>query len=142
MRVWTAMLLALLAHPVTAADPSREVPDQFLGDWCTEPLPHEEDTGESDIRIGRSEIAYYQGVGKILAAAASGDELALIVQLTEAGDGRLATHEFELSSSGDKLTSTRPDGRLLIRGRCGASPGAPPDNSVKPKLRASAGFRS
>ena len=133
MRVWTAIFLALLALPATAADLTREVPDQFLGNWCTEPLPHEEDTGESDIQIGKSEIGYYQGVGKILAAAAAGNELALIVQLTAAGDTRLATHEFELSSSGDKLTSMRPDGQLLIRGRCSAAPGAPPNSSFKSK---------
>lgn len=125
MRAWATMLLALLSLPVTAADVTREVPDQFLGDWCTVPLSDEEDTGESDIRIGKSEITYYQSVGKILAAAAEGDELALIVQVTATGDTRLVTHEFELSSSGDKLTSLRPDGQLHVRRRCGASLGTP-----------------
>ena len=139
MRAGTAIFLALLAFQVTAAEVTREVPDQFLGNWCTEPLPHEEDTGESDIQIGMSEIAYYQSVGEILAAAATGDELALIVQLTTAGETRLTTHEFELSSRGDKLTSMRPDGQLVVRGRCAASPDAPPNNSFKPKpLRGSA----
>ena len=138
MRTWTAMFLALLALRASAGDLTREVPDQFLGDWCTEPQQREEDTGESDIRIGKSEIAYYQSAAKILAAAASGDELALIVQLTVDGDTRLATHEFELSSRGDKLTSLRSNGQLVIRRRC-APTGAPPNNSFKPKpLRGSA----
>ena len=133
MRTWKAMLLALLTLPASAADLTREVPDQFLGDWCTEPQQHEEDTGESDIRIGKSDIGYYQSTAKILAAAASGDELALIVQLTVDGDTRLATHEFELSSRDDKLTSLRPNGQLVIRRRC-APPGTPPNNSFKSKL--------
>ena len=138
MRAWTAMFLALLALPVSAADLTREVPDQFLGDWCTESQQLGEDTGESDIRIGKSEIAYYQSAAKILAAAASGDELALIVQLTGDGDTRLATHEFELSSRGDKLTSLRPNGQLVTRRRC-VPPGTPPNSSFKPKpLRGSA----
>ena len=139
MLVWTAILLALLSLPATAAALTRKVPSQFLGNWCTESSSPEEDTGESDIRIGKFEISYYQSVGKILAAAATGDKLALIVQVTVAGDTRLTTHEFEISSGGDKLTSFRPDGQLIVRGRCGGSPGTPPNNSFKPKpLRGSA----
>ena len=139
MRTWTAVLLVLQAFPVMAAEPIREVPEQFLGNWCTETAPHEESTGESDIRIGKSEIVYYQSSGKIFAAAAVGDELALIVQLTTTGTTRLVAHEFELSSNGAELTTLRHDGQLLVRRRCGASPGTPPNNSFKPKpLRGSA----
>lgn len=123
MRIWTALLLTLLATRVMAADVAREVPDQFVGNWCTQPMTPEEDTGESDIGIGRSEIAYYQSVGKIVAAAAVGDNLALIVQINLPGEVRLATHEFELSDNGSTLTSLRHYGRMLIRRRCGASPG-------------------
>ena len=142
MRAWAAMLLVLLTPPVASAELVREVPGRFLGNWCTEPMPHEESTGESDIRIGNSQIAYYQSSGKILAAAAVGDELALIVQVATSGDTRLVTHEFELSGNGEKLTSLRHDGQLLIRGRCGALPGTPPNDSFKPKpLRGAAQSR-
>lgn len=133
MRVWTAISLALLSLPSAATDPTREVPSQFLGAWCTEPSSEEENTGESDIRIGKSEIDYYQDTGEILAVAATRNELALIVQVTVAGDTGLTTHEFELSSNGDKLTALRPGGQLLVRGRCGTSPGGPPDQSSSAK---------
>ncbi|WP_345294507.1 hypothetical protein [Luteimonas vadosa] len=92
----------------------------------------DEDAGESDIHIGKSEIGYYQSAGKILSAAADGDELALIVQLTVDGDTRLATHEFEIPGSGDTLLSLRPNGQLLIRKRCDPLPGTPSNKSFKP----------
>ena len=106
MRAQTIIFLALLSLPVTAADVSGKVPDKFLGDWCTEPASQEEDTGESDIRIGAREIGYYRESGKILAAAAAGDQLTLIVELQEDGRIWLDTHEFELSEDGKRITST------------------------------------
>ena len=118
MRAHTIIFLALLSLPVAAADVSRKVPDKFLGDWCTEPAPQEEDTDESDIRIGPREISYYRESGKILAAAATGDQLALIIELKEDGRIWLDTHEFELSEHGRRITSLREDGQIRTRIRC------------------------
>ena len=139
MRVWTAIFLALLALPAAAADAGHEVPEQFQGDWCNEPLPHEEDPGESDIRIDSHQITYYRDTGEILSVAVAEDQLALIVQLKVDGRASLTTHEFELSGDGKRLTSLRTDGTLQTRIRCRPSSTAPPNNSFKPKpLRGSA----
>ncbi len=138
MQVRIAILLVLLSlpcPPAVAAVVAREVPDQFLGDWCTQSLPDEEDAGESDIRISEHEISYYRDGGKILAAAAIGDQLTLIVQLQEDGRIWLDTHEFELSEDGKRLTTLRDDGKIRIRIRCQRSPTPPPDNGLKPTLR-------
>ena len=132
MHVRTALLLILLPFSAVAADVSRNVPDRFLGNWCTQPLPNEEDTGESDIRISAHEIGYYYVNGKILAAAAIGDQLALIVQLQDEGRTWLSTHELELSRSGKSLTELRDDGQLRTRVRCHSSAQPPPNNSFKP----------
>lgn len=118
MRIHTTIFLALLSLPVTAGDVSRKVPDKFLGDWCTEPVPQEEDAGESDIRIGSREIGYYRESGRIIAAAATDDQLILIVELKEDGRTWLDTHEFEISEDGKRITSLREDGQIRTRIRC------------------------
>jgi len=139
MQAWTAIFLALLTLPAGAADVTRTVPLQFQGDWCSKPIPHLEDPGESDIRIGAHRITYYQDTGDILAVAVAEDQLALIVRLTVAGRASLTTHKFELSADGNRLTSLRADGQLQERVRCRPSLAAPPNNSFKPKpLRGSA----
>jgi hypothetical protein len=139
MEAWRAIFLTVLALPATAADTAREVPERFQGAWCSEPLPKQEDPGESDIRIDSRQISYYRDAGEILAVAVAEDQLALIVQLTVGGRASLATHEFELSGDGKRLTSLRTDGQLQTRVRCHFSPAAPPNNSFKPKpLRGSA----
>ena len=139
MRVQTALLLIFLYLPASAADVLRNVPDQFLGDWCTQPQAGDEDTGESDIRIAAHEVGYYRDSARILAAAAIGDQLTLIVQLQEEGRTWLATHEFELSEDGKQLTSLRDNGQIRRRIMCPPSPAPPPNSSFKPKpLRGSA----
>jgi len=125
MRVQTAILLILISLPASAADVLRDVPDQFLGDWCTQPQPDEEDTGESDIRIAAHEIGYYRDSAKILSAVAAGDQLALIVRLHEEGRTWLATHEFELSGDGKQLTSLLEDGQIRRRIKCHPSSTTP-----------------
>jgi len=132
MHVGTALLLILLPFSSAAVGVSRSVPDKFLGNWCTQPFPNEEDAGESDIRISSHEIGYYRANGRILAAAATGDQLALIVQLQEEGRIWLSTHELELSNGGKSLTELRDDGQLRTRVRCNSSSQPPPNNSFKP----------
>ncbi len=114
----TAIFLVLISVPAVAADVSRKVPDKFIGDWCTEPLPQEEDTGESDIRISQREIGYYRESGKILAAAAVGDQLTLIVELKVDNFTSLGTHEFEISEDGTRITTVREDGQIRTRVKC------------------------
>jgi hypothetical protein len=139
MRAHIAIVLIVLCLPALAADVVHEVPYKFLGDWCTQPQPGEEDTGESNIRIESHAIGYYRDGGRILAAAATDDQLTLIVQLREEDRTWLTTHEFELSQDGARLTSVGEIGRIMTRGRCQASLETPPNNSFKPKpLRGSA----
>lgn len=120
MRVLAAIFLSVLMLPAAAEDVARAVPAQFQGDWCTEPLSDEEDTGESDIRIGPRQVVYYRDSGEILAVAATGDQLALIVLIMANGRPLLGTHEFELSTDGKRITSLRADGQLHTRVRCQA----------------------
>ena len=132
MQAKKALLLIALSFSATAADVSRHVPDKFLGDWCTQYLPGVEDTGESDIRLTNAEIGYYRDSGKILAAAAIGDQLTLIVELN--GEGRrLTTHEFELSEDGKTLSSAQENGQIHTRIKCQTSSLPPPNNSFKPR---------
>lgn len=106
------------------------MPARFLGEWCTQPLAGDDAAGESDIGIGAHAIGYYRGSGRILSAAALGDQLTLIVQLHEDGRTWLATEAFELSVDGSRLTSPGDDGRIRIRIRVRCQPGAssPPAN--------------
>ena len=118
MRIQIAILLLLLPLSTAAADVSRNVPARFLGQWCTQSPLEEKDVGESDISISAHEVSYYRDSGKILAAAAFGDQLTLIVQLEERGRIWLSTHDFEISRDGKQLTSRQDDGQLRIRTRC------------------------
>ena len=132
MRAKTTILLLLLPLSVAAAEVSRNVPEKFLGHWCTESPPEEKEIGESDIQISAHEIGYYRDSGKILAAAAIGDQLTLIVQLQEDGRTWLSTHEFEISGDGKQITSLQDDGQLRVRTRCPLESQQPPNNSFKP----------
>ena len=131
MLAHAAILAGLLSLPAGAADVTREVPAKFLGDWCTEYSPGEEEAGESDLRITAHEVSYYQDSSRIIAPATVGNELALIVLLQKDGHVRLVTHELELSGDGGRLMSLRPDGQLHTRARCQPSAEGPPNNSSK-----------
>ena len=118
MRFQAVTLLLLFSFSASAADVSRSVPAKFLGNWCTQAPPEEVEIGESDLEISAHEIGYYRDSGKILAAAAMGDQLTLIVQLHEEDRTWLATHEFEISTDGKRLTSLQEDGQIRIRIKC------------------------
>jgi len=112
--------------PGVAPSVASAVPARFQGEWCTQPSAGDDDTGESGIAIAAHAIGYYRGRGRILLAAALGDQLALIVRLHEDGRTWLATEEFEISADGSRLTSPRADGRIRTRVRCQPSSQSPP----------------
>ena len=132
MHTKKALLLALLSVPASGAEVSRHVPEKFFGNWCTQYLPGEEETGESDIRITADKIGYYRESGKTIAAAAIDDQLTLIVELKEDGRTWLTVHEFELSRDGKQLTSVQEDSDVHVRAKCQTSSLPPPNNSFKP----------
>jgi len=100
------------------AEVVRTVPEKFIGDWCTTPKSDHEGTGESDITIGKNEIDYYMSSGKILAAAAVENQLALLVELDMGGDVRVATHLYDISHDGSRIDEELEDGTIRTREKC------------------------
>ena len=117
-RASTALLLFLATTVATSAEVRRKVPERFTGDWCSTIQSDPEETRESDITIGESEIVYYTASGKILAVAAVKDQLALIVELNIDGDIRVATHLYDISPDGKQIVEGLEDGTLRTRKRC------------------------
>ena len=117
-RVSAALLLFLAFTPATPAEVVRKVPEKFIGDWCTTPQSDPEETGESDISISEKEIVYYMDSGKILAAAAVDDQLALIVEVDIDGDARIAAHQYDISADGQRIDEGLEGGVVRARKKC------------------------
>lgn len=117
-RVSIALLLFLAFTPAMPAEVVRKVPEKFIGDWCTTSQSDPEETGESDISIGEKEIVYYMDSGKILSAAAVGDQLALLVEVDIDGDARIAAHQYYISADGQTIDEGLEGGTVRTRRKC------------------------
>ncbi len=95
------------------------IPDRFIGEWTGNPESCGLGTDDMQIRIGRSQITFWESEGPVLAAVVRGNHLAIIAELSGEGETWLKTAQFEITADGNTLTdSLSVPGEEILRHKC------------------------
>jgi hypothetical protein len=111
--------LLVFCSSLGAAEVQSTVTKQFRGTWAARIADCRSGGAESKLAIQETRIDFYESRGRILAIATEGsNELALLMELTDAGKTWLKTIQFTLSKDGQKLTDVTAGLHTAVRIRC------------------------
>ena len=113
MRVELVLAGLLVISPLAWAGTS--IPSQFRGEWNEDLKQCGKGENDSFLYIERRKVTFWESQGPVRAAVVRGNELALILELTEPDGTWLETAQFELSADGTKLTSNTSSENNFVR---------------------------
>ena len=111
-------LFVFFSFGAFSAERKDEVPQQFQGDWATDPASCQRGRGDSILQIQRDFISFYASHGPILAVVIQDEnEMAIIAELSGEGYTWLSYNLFTLSPDSNQLkdATRKPP---FVRVRC------------------------
>jgi hypothetical protein len=131
VQVFLTLLLALDSAAVWASPPT--IPREFRGEWNQQVAQCGKGEDDSYLYLDARRVSFWESFGPVRAAVARGNNLALILELSEEAETWLTTAQFELSADGTKLISAPGTEEEFVRYRCPPK-ATRPNNSFKPNL--------
>ena len=111
---------------------SAAIPTVFHGEWNRVLKDCNSDNNDSRLRIAADKIDFYEGGGTVVLATQEGNDLQVIVQLTQGGEVVERRFAYRLAGNRQALTDL---GTGLVRLRCifHPTPAPPPPPTTPPQ---------